>query len=85
MKNFKYLIQLNEGIHARPATIIVNEAKKYNSNITIKKGDHIVDCKRMIALMSLNAKKGDILEITIDGIDEDEAFVNLITVFKENI
>lgn len=83
MKKFKYLISANEGIHARPATIIVNNAKQFNSKITVIKQNNKADCKRIIALMSLNAKKGDLLEIEIDGTDEMEAMESLQKVFKE--
>lgn len=83
MKKFKYLISANEGIHARPATIIVNNAKQFNSKIIVTKQNNKADCKRIIALMSLNAKKGDLLEIEIDGTDEMEAMESLQKVFKE--
>ena len=85
MKSFRYLIETSEGIHARPATLIVTESKKYTSSIKITNNDKTVDAIRMIAVMSLNAKKGDILGIEINGEDEDLAFNNLISLFKENI
>lgn len=85
MKSFKYLVTINEGIHARPATMIVNAAKQFHSDIVIRKHNNQVDCKRIIALMSLNANKGDLLEIEINGTDEEEALIALVKVFKENI
>ena len=85
MKTFDYLIKTNEGIHARPATLIVTNAKQFQSQITIKNKDKEVDGKRMIAIMSLNAKQGDILQVTISGEDEQLAFEKLFTLFKENI
>lgn len=56
MKSFNYIIQSSEGIHARPATLIVNASKEFSSQITITNKDKTVDGKRMIAVMSLNAK-----------------------------
>ena len=47
--------------------------------------DKTVDAKRMIAVMSLNAKKGDNLEIVINGEDETKAYEKLFNLFKENI
>lgn len=85
MKSFKYLVEVAEGIHARPATMIVTAAKQFHSDIVIRKDNNQVDCKRIIALMSLNAKKGDLLEIEINGEDEEEALITLVKVFKENI
>lgn len=37
MKNFSYIIKDKVGIHARPAGILVKEAKKYQSKIVIVK------------------------------------------------
>ena len=41
MKQFNYTITDEQGIHARPAGILVKEVKKYASKITIKKGTEI--------------------------------------------
>ena len=85
MKQFKYLVQIEEGVHSRPSTLIVTTAKQFESDIKIKKEDKIVDCKRMIALMSLNIKKGDMVEVIIQGNDEEQAFIALGHIFKENL
>lgn len=39
MKEFTYTIKDEQGIHARPASILAKEAKKYESSITISKGE----------------------------------------------
>ena len=85
MKSFDYLVQSCDGIHARPATLIVSKAKEYKSEITITNKEKTVDSKRMIAVMSLNAKKGDKLKIVINGEDEEKAYDELLMFFKENI
>lgn len=38
MKEFEYTLTDPEGIHARPAGLLVKEAKKYESKISIFKG-----------------------------------------------
>ena len=85
MKSFDYFVKTCEGIHARPATLIVSKAKEYKSEITITNKEKTVDAKRMIAVMSLNAKQGDSLKIIIKGEDEDVAYAELLILFKENI
>ena len=67
MKVFEFLIQSEEGIHARPATVITNLCKQFTSTIKITNKETTVDGRRMIAVMSLNAKKGDSLRVTIEG------------------
>ena len=41
MKNFEYTIKDELGIHARPAGMLVKEAKKYQSKITITKEENL--------------------------------------------
>lgn len=74
MKKFEYDIKDNLGIHARPAGLIVKEAQKFNSNITIQKGEKVVDAKKLFALMSLGVKNADNITVTFDGEDENEAY-----------
>ena len=53
MKEFTYTIKDEQGIHARPASILAKEAKKYESSITISKGEKTVDVTRLMAVMGL--------------------------------
>ena len=85
MKTFDYTITDKEGVHARPAGLIVAEAKKYSSKITIENKGKSGDCKRIFAIMGLCAKYGEVLKITIEGEDEDSAFVGMQKILKENI
>ena len=41
MKSFQYVITDEMGLHARPAGLLVKEAKNYDSEITITKGDTV--------------------------------------------
>lgn len=74
MKNFEYVIKDNLGIHARPAGVIVKEAAKFNSTVTVKKGEKAVDGKKLFALMSLGVKHADTISVTLEGEDENAAF-----------
>jgi phosphocarrier protein HPr len=73
MKKFDYVIKDELGIHARPAGLIVKEAAKFNSSITIQKGEKAADARRLLAIMSLSAKKSDTISLTFDGEDEAAA------------
>ena len=46
MKTFDYTVKDELGIHARPAGLLVKEAKNFTSKITIKKGEKEVDATR---------------------------------------
>mgnify|MGYP000240685130 CR=1 FL=1 len=49
MKEFTYTIQEAVGIHARPAGLLVKEVKKYESTVTITKGDKSVNALKLMA------------------------------------
>lgn len=74
MKKFEYVIKDNLGIHARPAGVIIKEAAKYNSTVTISKGEKSVDGKKLFALMSLGVKHTDTITVVVEGDDENIAF-----------
>ncbi len=61
------------GLHARPATLIVKTASKYNSEVNIKKDDIIVNGKSIMGVMMLAAEQGSRIEIICEGDDEKEA------------
>ena len=53
MKEFKYVVTDPEGIHARPAGILVKQAAGYKSAVTIVKGEKSADAKRISELWGL--------------------------------
>ncbi len=85
MKEFKYVITDPEGIHARPAGILVKQAAGYQSAVTIAKGEKSADAKRIFGVMGLGVKTGEEVTITVEGADEDTAAAELETFFKENL
>ena len=85
MKEFSYVITDREGIHARTAGLLVKEANRFASSITLAKGDKTGDAKRIFAVMGLAAKKGETLTVTVEGSDEAEAAAAIESFLKENL
>lgn len=85
MKNFTYIVTDPEGIHARPAGLLVKKASSYKSNIFIQKDEKKMDAKKILAVMSLGVKNGQEVTISIDGDDENEAYDELQTFFTQNL
>ena len=73
MEKIIYKISDENGIHARPAGLIVNAAKRYLSEITINRGGKSADAKKLFAVMGLGIACGDEIEITANGAVEIEA------------
>ncbi len=85
MKEFRYVITDEQGIHARPAGIFVKEAVACSCNVTISKDGREADAKRILAVMGLGVKKGDEIVLKTDGEGEDEAIEKLSVFLKENL
>ncbi len=84
MKSFDYVITDEVGIHARPAGLLVKEAKKYASKITIKKGEKGAEATKLMALMGLGVKKDDTVTVEVAGDDEDQAVEAIQAFFQQN-
>lgn len=85
MKEFKYVITDPEGIHARPAGLLVKKATSYASTIMIGKGEKSADAKRIFGVMGLGVKNGEEIFMTAEGADEAEAIEGMEQFFKENL
>lgn len=85
MKQFSYVIKDKEGIHARPAGIVVAEAKKFASSVTIENKGKSADLKRIFGVMSLCVKAGEEVVIKVEGADEVAAAEALEKAFKDNL
>lgn len=85
MKEFNYTITDPQGIHARPAGILVKEAAKYESSITLEKDGKSGDAKRIFAVMGLGVKSGQTINVKVDGSDEEEAAKAVEEFLKANL
>ena len=54
MKEFEFVVTDPQGIHARPAGLLVKEAKKFESNISVFKGARKGDLKKIFTVMALS-------------------------------
>lgn len=84
MQSFMYTIKVPVGLHARHAGLIVKEAKLYQSDITVSSGERSVNARHLMGLMTLGVKQGDLLRITVEGVDEDVAALKMKALFFKN-
>jgi len=78
----KQLEVINElGLHARVASRIVREARKFQSSVIVQKAGKPYDLKNVTGVITVNAKKGDILTVEFIGDDEDIASCAMETLF----
>ena len=85
MKTFDYTVKDELGIHARPAGLLVKEAKNFTSKITIKKGEKEVDATRVMAVMALGVKQVETETVNVDVADEDAAVAAMKAFFETEL
>lgn len=85
MKEIKHTIKDPQGIHARPAGVLVKKASEFSSKITLSNKGKQADAKRILAVMSLGAKSGEELDFLIEGEDEQKAYEAIVEFLKENL
>ena len=85
MKEFYYTVKDPIGMHARPATQLVNTVKGLASVVTVEKQGKKADARKLLALMSLAVAHGDEVHIVIEGEDENIAEEKVISFFEENL
>jgi phosphocarrier protein len=69
MRSFFYTIK-TPILHTRHAGLLVREAKRFQSEITLTKGDQSVNAKGILAVIGLGVREGDLIKLTIEGPDE---------------
>ncbi len=71
------------GLHARAAAKLVDVAKGFEARIELLKGAQKADAKRIMAVLVLEAPKGTLLELQVDGPDEDAALSAVRSLFAD--
>ena len=66
------------GMEARPVAMLVQVASQYDSEIYIIRDNKKVNAKSIMGMMTLGLDKGDSIEITTNGSDEDKAMEAIV-------
>jgi phosphocarrier protein HPr len=73
----KFLITSEYGIHARPATRLVNLAMTFQSEIDLEALGKSINLKSIMGLMSLGIYRGEQVIIRASGIDQEKALTQI--------
>ncbi|MEW9503131.1 phosphocarrier protein HPr [Jeotgalibacillus marinus] len=77
MAQKQFTVKAETGIHARPATLLVQTASKFNSDIQLEFKGKKVNLKSIMGVMSLGVGKDAEIVIYAEGSDEQEALSSL--------
>ena len=85
MARFQCVSSLENGLDIKRAGEFVKEAIHSGGKVTVRNGARKGDAKLIFNVMSLNIKKGDLLEFSIEGENEREDAVSLEKYVRENL
>ncbi|MBM7693158.1 phosphocarrier protein [Peribacillus deserti] len=77
-----FTVTADTGIHARPATLLVQAAGKFDSEINLEYKGRKVNLKSIMGVMSLGIGQGAEIKITAEGSDEQDALNTLEETLK---
>lgn len=83
MEQKSYVIIDETGIHARPATMLVQTASKFDSDIQLEYNGKKVNLKSIMGVMSLGVGKDAEITIYADGSDETDAIESISDVLSK--
>lgn len=66
------------GLHARPATLFVQEAARFQAQIQVRSGEKSANAKSILGVLKLSASQGTTLAIRAEGDDAAEAVRALV-------
>ncbi|MBR4471222.1 MAG: HPr family phosphocarrier protein [Erysipelotrichaceae bacterium] len=72
MKQFRCVVENPIGIHARPAALIAQLCVGLKSSVTIECNGKTANGNDVLQILALNAKKDDVLNVTVEGFNEEE-------------
>lgn len=81
MKTRSVKILNRAGIHARPASLIVQTAQQFDSSIWIEKENVKINAKSIMNILTLGATYNTELTLSAEGEDEEEAVDELAQLF----
>ncbi len=73
------------GLHARPATVLAETAKRFKSEIALRVGTKTANARSLLSLLSLGATGGTELTVSADGPDAEAALKAIAEAFAQHL
>ncbi len=77
MQTEEFTIINKLGLHARASALFVKTASQFSSEVKVRRDEIEVNGKSIMGIMMLAAAKGTIIQVTVDGEDEERAMAVL--------
>ena len=83
MEKRDFHIVAETGIHARPATLLVQAASKFSSDVNLEYNGKSVNLKSIMGVMSLGVGQNADVTISAEGDDEKDALDAIADTMKK--
>ena len=73
------------GLHLRPAGNLCEAAMKFKSRITLSYQGGQANAKSVLSVLGACVKRGDEIEISCEGPDEEEALLSIVSAIESGL
>jgi phosphotransferase system HPr (HPr) family protein len=84
MPEVTVIVNHEVGLHARPASMFVQTAAKFSSDIEVLHGEITANAKSILSVLTLGASQGAEITIKAEGEDAQEALAALDQLVQNN-
>ena len=84
MTSKEIIIENKVGLYAKPATVFVQAAAKFRSDILVSKEEKHANAKSLLGVLSLGICRGNRITLTASGVDEEAAVEALSSLLSSN-
>ncbi len=85
MRQIELVIHNPTGLHARPAKVLVNLAKKFKADVSLHYGEKKANAKSMVSVLTLGAVHGSAILVQASGEDEENAIAELESAIRAGL
>jgi phosphotransferase system HPr (HPr) family protein len=79
------ILKSKSGLHARPASLFVQQAKGFASQITLLKDEKRANGKSILSVLTLGAEQGDQVVLSVNGEDAELAMSKLVALLEQDL
>ncbi len=79
------LVPNQTGLHARPAAVLANVAKKFKSDVRLQRGEDQANAKSVVAIMGMEVNYNDKVMLVATGPDAEEAIGALTPLLQQGL
>jgi phosphocarrier protein HPr len=78
-------IVADSGLHARAGRAFVKSVLDHGCAVSVRKGDHVVDARSTLSIMSIDCHPSEQIELIVEGVDAERTLAALAHVVEHDL